>query len=285
MIRTITATIIISIITAATVFSLPVGNIEVQCKEREEEPWDIHAQSAVLIDGENGRVLFGKNPDEKRSIASTTKIMTCIIALENSSPDDIVEVSSRAAAMPKVNMRTKAGEKYKMNDLLYAMMLESYNDVAVAIAEHISGSVENFAVLMNEKAVALGAYNTNFVTPNGLDADNHYSTAYDMALIGAYAIREKRFLEIVNKKTHSFNEMTGKRCIIVNNKNGFLGMESESIGIKTGFTGKAGYCFVGAVDNNGHRLISVVLGSGWPPNKTFKWNDTKRLIAYGRKHQ
>ncbi len=299
IIRKITMTIVkkviikainILMLTTITALSLSVdtvdGQSEVQNSDiQNDEPRNFHAESFVLIDGENGRILLEKKSDERRSIASTTKIMTCIIALEKSNPNDIVEVSQRAASMPKVNMRTKVGEKYKMSDLIYAMMLESYNDVAVAIAEHISGTVENFATLMNEKAVQLGAYNTNFVTPNGLDADNHYSTAYDMALIGACAIRDKRFLEIVNKKTYSFNEITGKRSITVNNKNGFLAMESDSIGIKTGFTGKAGYCFVGAVDNNGHRLVSVVLGSGWPPNKSFKWEDTKKLIKYGRKYK
>ena len=175
----------------------------------------LHAMASVLIDGENGRILYGKNENQKRSIASTTKIMTCIIAMENGNLSDVVEISKKAALMPKVNMRTSTGEKYRLIDLLYAMMLESYNDVAVAIAEHIAGSVEMFAKMMNEKAIQLGAYNTNFVTPNGLDADNHYSTAYDMALIGAFAVKNEELLKIVNTNQYNFEEITGQRKVSV----------------------------------------------------------------------
>lgn len=245
------------------------------------EELNLNALSAVLIDADNGRILYGKNPHERRSMASTTKIMTCIIALEYGNLEDVVEFSDYAASMPKVRMGGKAGEKYKLKDLLYSLMLESHNDVAVAIAEKIGGSVEGFAKLMNEKAKQIGAYETNFVTPNGLDAENHYSTAYDMALIGAYAIKNDSFIKITNTASYSFTECNGKRNVNVYNKDAFLSMMDGAIGIKTGFTGEAGYCFVGAVENDKHSLVSTVLGSGWPPNKSFKWRDTLSLMQYG----
>ena len=176
-------------------------------EEKELEDRDILAKNAVVIDGTTGRILYGKNSEEKAAMASTTKIMTCIVALENSKMDSIAEVSNRAVKMPKVHMGIRKGEKYYMKDLLYAMMLESYNDVAVCVAENVAGSVENFAKLMNKKAKKIGAYNTNFVTPNGLDAANHYSTAYDMAIIGAYAVKNKDFLKITNSKSYSFSNV------------------------------------------------------------------------------
>lgn len=263
------------------IFTLLISQmtITVKCEEL-----SLNALSAVLIDADNGRILYGKNPHEKRSMASTTKIMTCIIALESGNIEDEVEFSAYAASMPKVRMGGKTGEKYKLKDLLYSLMLESHNDVAVAIAEHIGGSVEGFAGLMNEKAKQIGAYETNFVTPNGLDAQGHYSTAYDMALIGAYAVKNSSFNEITNTASYSFSDTEGKRSISVYNKDAFLTMMDGAIGIKTGFTGEAGYCFVGAIKNNGHHLVSAVLGSGWPPNKSFKWRDTLSLMKYGTKN-
>lgn len=243
---------------------------------------DLSAKSAVVIDGKTGRVLYGKNYEQKMAMASTTKIMTCIVALECGKTDQVVEVSSKAAGMPKVHMNIKKGEKYYMRDLLYAMMLESYNDVAVAVAEGVAGSVEAFAARMNQKAKEIGAVNTNFVTPNGLDAENHYSTAYDMALIGAYAIKNKEFLEITNTKSYHLTDIDNKRNIHVTNRDAFLSMDNSAIGIKTGFTGDAGYCFVGAVKNKGRVFVSCVLACGWPPNKSYKWKDTMRLMNYGK---
>lgn len=240
------------------------------------------AKSAVLIDGDNGRILYGKEPELKMAMASTTKIMTCIVALENCQKDKVMTVSENATRMPKVHMNAIKGEQYYMKDLLYAMMLESYNDVAVVIAENIAGSVENFAKLMNKKAKEIGAVNTNFVTPNGLDAEGHYSTAYDMALIGAYAVKNDEFVEIVTTQSYSFNDLTGKRSITASNKDAFLTMDEGAIGIKTGFTGQAGYCFVGAVESQGRLFVSCVLACGWPPNKTYKWRDTKALMNIGK---
>lgn len=243
-----------------------------------------YAKSAVVIDGDSGRILYGKAPETKMAIASTTKIITCIVALENCNLEQKMSVSSNAVNQPKVRMNVKKDEQYYLKDLLYALMLESYNDVAVVIAENLAGSVEEFATLMNQKAKELGMLNSNFVTPNGLDADKHYSTAYDMALAGAYAINNQQFVEIINTKKYTFTDVSGKRNVTLVNRDGFLNMDNEAIGIKTGFTGKAGYCFVGAVKSEGRTFVSCVLASGWPPNKTYKWRDTKELMDYARKN-
>lgn len=252
------------------------------CKADDEQVIK-YAKSAVLIDGDTGRILYEKNSHDRLSVASTTKIMTCIVALENGNLQDMVTPSDYAISMPKVKMYMKANEQYKLEDLLYAMMLESYNDVAVAVAEHISGSVEGFANLMNIKARELGMSDSNFVTPNGLDAKNQYSSAYDMALIGAYAVKNEEFIKITNTKSYSFTT-SKNRTITVSNKDAFLDKMNTAIGIKTGFTGSAGYCFVGAVKDGEKNLISCVLACGWPPNKGYKWTDTMNLMKYGEKY-
>jgi len=249
--------------------------------EENKEPTNLNAKYALLMDATNRRVLFEKSGYEQVPMASTTKIMTLLVALENGNMNDIVTVSKQAACMPDVQLNMNTGEQYILSDLLYSLMLESHNDTAVAIAEHIGGSVEGFAAMMNEKAKELGAYHTNFVTPNGLDAEGHYTTAYDLALISSYAIENESFLQIVQTPSHTFHEQTTGRCFTVNNKDRFLTSYDGAIGIKTGFTNDAGYCFVGAVDKDNKRFVSVVLACGWPPNKSFKWKDTTQLMDYG----
>ena len=259
-------------------------NILCICKiNADEEKVVKYAKSAVLIDGDSGRILYEKSAHNKVSVASTNKIMTCIIAIENGNLADMVTPSDYAIAMPKVKMHLDSKDKYKLEDLLYAMMLESYNDVAVAVAEHIAGSVEKFAELMNIKAKDIGMKDTNFVTPNGLDAKNQYSTAYDMALLGMYATNNELFVKITNTRNYSFASENGRR-VSVSNKDAFLDKMSDAIGIKTGFTGNAGYCFVGALKNENKKLISCVLACGWPPNKGYKWNDTLSLMKYGENY-
>lgn len=255
------------------------------------EELPLYARSSLLMDASNGRVLYEENGYKVMPMASTTKIMTCILALEwmeecseeeRSAP---VVISQYAARMPKVHLGMQAGEEYNLEDLLYSLMLESHNDTAVAIAEHIDGSVEAFAERMNEKAKILGCSHTNFITPNGLDAEKkgkiHSTTAYDLGLIASYAIQNTRFLEIISTRSYSFSERTKGKSFQVNNKNRFLDMMDGAIGIKTGFTGGAGYCFVGALKQDDKTLVSVVLGSGWPPNKNWKWTDTRALMEYG----
>jgi len=241
----------------------------------------LNSLAALLMDAENNRVLYEVNGYQEMPMASTTKIMTCIIALENGNMEDVVTVSSYAAGMPDVQLNIRAGEQYYLKDLMYSLMLESHNDSAVAIAEHIGGTVEGFATMMNDKARALGCYDTNFITPNGLDAEGHYTTARDLAVISSYAIQNKEFIDITNTSSYQFKELKKGRSFIVSNKNKFLYMMDGAIGIKTGFTGKAGYCFVGALKKPDRTLISVVLGCGWPPRKNLKWTDTIRLMTYG----
>lgn len=241
----------------------------------------LHAYSAVLYDGNAGRVLYEKNGYEVLPMASTTKIMTLLIVLEHTEPTDIVTVSQTAAKQPDVQLNMNTGEQYYVGDLCYSLMLESHNDTAVALAEHVGGSVEGFAELMNAKAKALGAYSANFVTPNGLDAEGHGISAADLAKIAAYAVKQEEFRKITNTASHTFTELTKGRSFTVNNKDAFLTMMDGAIGVKTGFTGKAGYCFVGALERDDRLLISVVLASGWPPHKTYKWNDTRLLMNYG----
>lgn len=245
------------------------------------EPSNLYAQSACLMDAGSGRVLFEKNADKEMPMASTTKIMTLIVTLENADLEDVVTVSSLAARQPDVQLNIREGEKYYLKDLVYSLMLESHNDVAVAIAEHVGGSVEGFAALMNKKAEELGCVHTHFVTPNGLDADGHYTTAVELARIASYAIQNKKFIEITNQPNWNFKEIESGRSFSVSNKNKLLYLMDDAIGIKTGFTGKAGYCFVGAVKEEDKILVSVVLACGWPPNKNYKWADTQKLMSYG----
>jgi D-alanyl-D-alanine carboxypeptidase (penicillin-binding protein 5/6) len=241
----------------------------------------IIADSAVLIDKKTGRVLWGKNETEERPMASTTKIMTCIIALENANYDDVITVSHLASIAPEVKLFIHEDEQYYLGDLLYALMLESSNDVAIAIAEGVCGSVESFCELMTLKAKSIGALNTSYKTPNGLDADGHYTTAVDLALITRYALNNDEFNKIINTANYSFNEITTNRHFDVSNKNSFLTMYDGANGVKTGFTGLAGYCFVGSVKQDDMELISVVLACSWPPNKNYKWSDTTAIMDYG----
>lgn len=246
------------------------------------EELQLSSRGAVLIDAETNRVLYGKNECDQMAMASTTKIMTCIIALEYGDLNEVAVVSENAINKPKVRMGVKKNEQYVLEDLLYAMMLESFNDVSVVVAEEVAGTVEKFTTYMNKKAKEIGAVNTNFVTPNGLDAEGHYSTAQDMAIIGAYAIKNEKFRKIINTKQHNFYELTTNKTITVNNKDSYLSINKNAIGIKTGFTNDAGYCFVGACEYEDTTLVSCVLGCGWPPNSKWKWNDTTKLMNFGK---
>ena len=249
-----------------------------------EQPGSLYARSAALYDAEGGRILYSKNGNTKMAMASTTKIMTCIVILENATEKEIVTISSNAAKQPDVQLNVNTGEKYYLGDLLYSLMLESHNDVAVALAEHVGGSVEGFATLMNEKAKELGCNQTNFVTPNGLDATKHYTTAEELCKIAAYALENERFCSIIQTPSHTFSDVDKKRSFYVSNKNRFLQMYQGALGVKTGFTNNAGYCFVGAVKRKEDTFVSAVLASGWPPNKNYKWSDTIALIDYGVKN-
>ena len=260
-------------------------------EEKKKEELQLYAQAAVLMDADSGRVLYGKNEQDILPMASTTKIMTCILALEYGNPDDIVEVSAYAVSMPKVKLYVKQGERYRLGDLLYSLMLESHNDSAVVIAEAVGGSVEEFASMMNQKARDIGCFDTYFITPNGLDAvvnDTgrvHSTTAVDLAKIMAYCVTDspasEQFLEITQTISYDFTDADGKRSFHCNNHNAFLSMMDEAISGKTGFTNNAGYCYVGAVESEGRIFTVALLACGWPNNKSYKWSDMKKLAAYG----
>lgn len=231
----------------------------------------ISAGAAIVMDAVSGRVLYEKNAYSRRSIASTTKIMTAIVALENGNDEDEVIVSKRAAAIGGSTVNLKAGKAYKFKDLLYAMMLRSGNDAAIAVAEHVGGSVELFAEMMNRKAAEIGATNTNFVTPHGLDDPQHYSTPYDLALITQYALKNEKFCKIVGTKNSTFQGNN------INNTNEMLSLYPGVDGVKTGYTGQAGRCLVTTATKDGWRIISVVLNC---PSRTVRAQNSKTLLNY-----
>lgn len=254
-----------------------------------EELSQLYARSAVLMDADSGRVLFGKEEDVVRPMASTTKIMTCILALENMEENQVTAASDYAASQPKVRLGVKGKEEFYIKDLLYSLMLESHNDSAVVIAEGIAGSVEEFADMMNQKAARLGLHDTYFVTPNGLDGydegGTHSTTAKDLAAVMRYCIKEspkrEEFLEVTRTKEYSFTNVKGDRTFSCSNHNAFLSMMDGALTGKTGFTADAGYCYVGALERDGRTFIVALLACGWPNNKGYKWKDARKLMEYG----
>ena len=247
---------------------------------------DLYALSAVMMDADSGRILYEKEGETPRPNASTTKVLTCILALENSDGDDYVQVSANAASQPQVKLGLQKGEQYYLEDLLYSLLLQSHNDSAVAIAEHIGGSVEGFSNMMNAKAREIGCMDTHFITPNGLDAEDsdgtHHTTASDLARIMRYAIKNKVFLKIAQTKEYSFSDLSKKRTFSVHNTNALFSMTDGVLAGKTGFTGDAGYCYVCAVQKDDRTFIIALLAAGWPGHKTYKWHDTLKLLDYGK---
>ena len=235
----------------------------------------INSRSAIIYDRTSGSVLFGKSENEKRKMASTTKIMTALIVLENSNLDDIVTVSSKAAGTGGSRLGLRTNDKISVRDLLYGLMLCSGNDAAVALAEHISGDLPNFATLMNKKCDFLDLKSTNFVTPHGLDNDDHYTTAYELAVITNHALQNKTFLKYVGTKNYTvtINGYPKNLC----NTNELLGNLNGVYGVKTGFTNGANRCLVTAVKRGNMDLICIVLGAD---TKKYRTHDSIKLIEY-----
>ena len=262
--------------------------------EQTPNPLILHASYACLMDAGSHRILYSKNTDQKVPMASTTKIMTALLALESNKLNDVVIASQKAAGMPKVHLGMQPGRQYYMKDLLYSLMLESHNDTAVAIAEAVGGSVENFADMMNGKAAELGCDDTYFLTPNGLDAEDkesgkiHSTTAADLARILRYCISlspaKEEFLAITRAPSHAFSDLSGTRSFSCVNHNALLTSMEGAVSGKTGFTGKAGYCYVGAVKKDEKLFIAALLDCGWPPHRTYKWQDMRKLVTYGDKN-
>ena len=235
----------------------------------------VNSNNIIVLDRKTLLPLYEKNAYERTAMASTTKILTCIIALENSNKSDIVTVSKKASNISGSCLGLNSNTKITMNDLLYGLMLRSGNDCAIAIAEHISGSVEEFSNLMNQKAFELGLFNSSFVTPHGLDNENHYTTAYDLALLTNYALKNPDFKKIVSTKraTIFYNNSTTE----ISNTNELLGNLDGVYGVKTGFTFEAGRCLVSACKRDSLDIIVVVLGAD---TKSVRTKDSKNLINY-----
>ena len=265
------------------------GSMPAAAARQESEPNQLFATAACLMDGDTGRVLFGKRETDPMAMASTTKIMTCILALENGEEETIAAASAQAAAAPKVHLGVYEGEQFLLGDLLYSLMLESHNDAAVMIAETIGGSIEGFAALMNEKAAAIGCTDTHFVTPNGLDASDaggdHHTTAADLARIMRYCIKTSpkatEFLAVTQTRSYTFWDLEKKNMFNCYNHNALLDQMEGAISGKTGFTAKAGYCYTGALERDGKCLIVTLLACGWPNHKNYKWADAAKLLNYG----
>lgn len=302
--------ILLSFLLILSSFMSIIGN-SLSCLANEPENTlkesELYAKSAVLMDADSGRILYAKDAQTILPMASTTKIMTCILALENGKLENLVEVSKYASTMPDVQLNIKEGEFYYLKDLLHSLMLESHNDSAVAIAEHIGGTVEGFAEMMNAKAKEIGCEHTTFITPNGLDAEKeitasdgstqkavHSTTAEDLARIMSYCIKRSpqkdMFLQITRTPSYTFSNQIkneqqevhpGERSFSCNNHNAFLSMMEGALSGKTGFTGDAGYCYVGALERDERTYVVALLACGWPNNKTYKWSDTRKLMEYG----
>lgn len=232
------------------------------------------AESACLMLADTREVIYEKNAYEKLPMASTTKIATAAVALEKSAPDDIVTVSANAESQEGSSIYLSRGDGIRMEDLLYGLMLNSGNDAAVAVAEHISGNVDDFALEMTALAKKAGADNTSFKNPNGLDEEGHYTTAYDLALITNYAMKNPAFRKIVSAKEKSVTLQNGN-ILYFSNHNKLLNMYEGVIGVKTGYTKKCGRCLVSFACKNGINLIAVTL------NAPDDWNDHTNMLNYG----
>ena len=234
----------------------------------------VSARAAILIDGESGRALYALNADTRLPMASTTKIMTALLALERCRPDEIVTASENASGVPGTSIYLGAGEQLTLRDMLLGLMLRSGNDAAVAIAEHVSGDTERFASLMNARAASLGA-DARFVTPNGLDAPGHGATARAMALIAREALANEAFREIVSTQRAVIPWRDSEYSRVLVNKNRLLREYEGATGVKTGFTSAAGRCLVFSAERNGMELIGVVLNCGaW-------FEEARRLLDWG----
>lgn len=245
--------------------------------EGKSVPFAVSAQSAILIEQESGRVLYEKKANEVRRIASITKILTAILAIESGKMDEKVTVSTNAEGTEGSSLYLQAGEKIKLEDLVYGLMLRSGNDSAVAIAEHVGGSLEGFVFLMNQKAEELGMTNSVFANPHGLDDhEEHYSTAYDMAMLTRYAMQNDTFKKITGTKVHRAPNPNEKWDRVWKNKNKLVtGMYAHSTGGKTGYTKRAKRTLVSTASKDGLDVIAVTL------NAPADWQDHKAMCDWG----
>ncbi len=235
----------------------------------------INSRAYVVIDRNSNTILIGKNENQKKKMASTTKIMTAIIVIENVDLTDTVEISQKAASTGGSRLGLETGDKITVYDLLYGLMMRSGNDAAVALAEYVAGSITDFAILMNEKAESLGLTSTHFVTPHGLDEDEHYTTAYELALLSNYAMDNEIFAKIVGTTNYTITINGYPKSLT--NTNELLGALNGVYGIKTGFTNGANRCLVTCCKRGEMDIICVVLGAD---TKKYRTTDSIKLIEY-----
>lgn len=235
----------------------------------------INSRIGIIYDRKSGRIIWGKNENKKSAMASTTKIMTCIVVIENADLNAEVKVSAKAAGTGGSRLGLKKDDKITIKDLLYGLMLRSGNDAAVALAEYVGKDKEGFANLMNKKAKELGLKDTHFVTPHGLDDPEHYTTAYELAKIADYALKNEMFAKIVGTKEHTININGYAKQLC--NTNELLGYLQGVSGVKTGFTNNAGRCLVTSINRNDFEIITVVLGAD---TKKIRTADSINLIEY-----
>ena len=242
-------------------------------------PSSINSRSCIVFDRNSYMILYGKNENSQVKMASTTKIMTAIIVIENGNLKDTVEVSKKAASTGGSRLGLKAGDKITVHDLLYGLMLVSGNDAAVCLAEHVGGDIEGFANLMNKKASELSLTNTHYESPHGLDSDGHYTTAYELAVLSDYALKNGTFSKIVATKSYTVTINGYPKNL--SNTNELLGNLNGIYGIKTGFTNGANRCLVTACKRNDMDIICVVLGAD---TKKFRTQDSIKLIEFAFKN-
>lgn len=257
------------------IFSMCIANVLAYSNNKNKYP-NVDARCAVALDARSGVVMYEKNAYELVPMASTTKIMTSLVALKYGNLDRKIKISKRSASIKGSTVGYKEGEKIKLRELLCGLMTRSGNDAAIAIAEGISGNVEEFVKLMNEYASEIGILNTHFQTPHGLDKDEHYSTAYDLALVTSKAKENKLFNDIVSSKDIDKDKNGFTRSY--HNINKILWQIPDSNGVKTGYTGKAGKCLVTSVKIKGNDVVIVVL------NCPGRWNETKKINEYINKN-
>ncbi|MBM4128860.1 MAG: D-alanyl-D-alanine carboxypeptidase [Nitrospira sp.] len=238
---------------------------------------EVRSRAAAVIEASTGRILYAKNPNLRLPPASTAKLMAAIVVLENANLDDVVEISKNAAHTCRLKAGLKAGDGVKVETLLYAALMESANDAAVALAEAVAGSEERFVHLMNLKAIAIGMKDTRFANPHGLPGNSQYTTAFDLSMIMRYALRYPKLREIIgSREAAAFTEKGD--YFLLKNTNKLLWSDDEMVGGKTGYTRRARHCFVGAAERGGEAVIVTLLGS---PTRDTLWEETHKLIDRG----
>lgn len=269
--HTLHSKLIVMSVIAGTLF----GYVNEQFVYAKEEVPFVHAASACLMDVDTGRVLYAKFANQPMRIASLTKIVTAWIAVRQGKLDKTVTISRNAAYKEGSSVYLKTGERVKLRDLLYAMMLRSGNDAATAVAEAVAGNTDQFAALMNAEVKRLHLHNSHFVNPHGLDASGHYSSAYDLAQMTTHALKVPLFHRIVSTKYYDFSRLEPSDHVRMKNKNKLLWQMDQADGVKTGYTRASGRCLASSASRDGRQVVLIVL------NDPSDWLDAKNLLSYG----